>query len=172
MSFTPFIGFHFVLAAAVTMMMCSNLIASAVGTVVGNPITFPFIWIALLSRGSDPGTAGKRPPSNSSPSSSATIRASGRSISFSTTHLSTAAKRHETGWKEKAAASCCISCPPHGAPSSNSSNRHFLAAALTVKSGCDTAMNESAKVVLDADVSTRRFRDLMARSAEFSHLID
>jgi hypothetical protein len=33
-------------------------------------------------------------------------------------------------------------------------------------------MNESAKVVLDADVSTRRFRDLMARSAEFSHLID
>lgn len=50
-SFTPFIGFHFILAAAVAVLMRGNLIASAVGTVVGNPITFPFIWLATYNLG-------------------------------------------------------------------------------------------------------------------------
>jgi hypothetical protein len=50
-SFTPFIGFHFILAAAVAATIRGNLIASAVGTVVGNPITFPFIWLAAYNLG-------------------------------------------------------------------------------------------------------------------------
>ena len=50
-SFTPFIGFHFILAALVAFVVRGNLIASAVGTVVGNPITFPFIWLASYNLG-------------------------------------------------------------------------------------------------------------------------
>ena len=42
-SFTPFFGFHFVIAAALAWLLRGNLFASAVGTFVGNPITFPFI---------------------------------------------------------------------------------------------------------------------------------
>jgi uncharacterized protein (DUF2062 family) len=43
-SFTPFIGFHFVGAALLAFLMRGSLMASAIGTVVGNPWTFPFIW--------------------------------------------------------------------------------------------------------------------------------
>ncbi len=43
-SFTPFIGFHFVLAAGLSLLLRGNLIASAIGTAVGNPWTFPLIW--------------------------------------------------------------------------------------------------------------------------------
>ena len=45
MSFTPFIGFHFILAAMLALTMRGNIIASAIGTVAGNPWSFPFIWI-------------------------------------------------------------------------------------------------------------------------------
>lgn len=51
-SFTPFIGFHFLLAAALALVMRGNLLASAAGTVVGNPLTFPFIWLATFQIGS------------------------------------------------------------------------------------------------------------------------
>jgi uncharacterized protein (DUF2062 family) len=44
-SFTPLIGFHFILAALLALIMRGNIIASAIGTVAGNPWTFPFIWI-------------------------------------------------------------------------------------------------------------------------------
>lgn len=44
-SFTPFMGFHFVGAALLALVVRGNLIASAIGTVVGNPWTFPFIWL-------------------------------------------------------------------------------------------------------------------------------
>lgn len=44
-SFTPFIGFHFLLAATLAWLLNANLWASALGTVVGNPWTFPFIWL-------------------------------------------------------------------------------------------------------------------------------
>ncbi len=49
-SFTPFIGFHFILAACLAWLIRGNIIASAFGTVVGNPWTFPLIfsWIYLL----------------------------------------------------------------------------------------------------------------------------
>ena len=43
-SFTPFIGFHFVGAALLSILLRGSLLASAIGTVVGNPWTFPFIW--------------------------------------------------------------------------------------------------------------------------------
>jgi len=50
-SFTPFIGLHFVLAAALALAVRGNVIAAAIGTVVGNPWTFPFIWLWIYSLG-------------------------------------------------------------------------------------------------------------------------
>lgn len=50
-SFTPFIGFHFIIAFALAWICRGNMIASAFGTFVGNPITFPFIWIATYDVG-------------------------------------------------------------------------------------------------------------------------
>lgn len=50
-SFTPFIGAHFILAAMGTWVMGGNLLASAVGTIVGNPWTFPFIWLLSFKLG-------------------------------------------------------------------------------------------------------------------------
>jgi uncharacterized protein (DUF2062 family) len=50
-SFTPFIGFHFILAGLIAWALRGNLIASAIGTVVGNPLTFPFIWLASYNLG-------------------------------------------------------------------------------------------------------------------------
>ncbi len=43
-SFTPFVGFHFFMAALLAYVIRGNLIASAIGTVVGNPLTFPAMW--------------------------------------------------------------------------------------------------------------------------------
>jgi hypothetical protein len=50
-SFTPFIGLHFVLAALLALVLRGNLIAAAIGTAVGNPWTFPFIWLWIYSLG-------------------------------------------------------------------------------------------------------------------------
>ena len=50
-SFTPFIGFHLILAAITAWIIRGNVVSSAIGTIVGNPWTFPFIWIAVLSTG-------------------------------------------------------------------------------------------------------------------------
>jgi uncharacterized protein (DUF2062 family) len=44
-SFTPFVGLHFVLGGILAWIIRSNIIASAIGTAVGNPWTFPFIWL-------------------------------------------------------------------------------------------------------------------------------
>ena len=43
-SFTPLIGFHFVLAVIFAYLLRANYIAALIGTIVGNPISFPFIW--------------------------------------------------------------------------------------------------------------------------------
>ena len=43
-SFTPFLGLHFVSAALLALVLRGPLLASAIGTVVGNPWTFPVIW--------------------------------------------------------------------------------------------------------------------------------
>jgi uncharacterized protein (DUF2062 family) len=50
-SFTPFIGFHFVLAFALSWLTRGNLLAAALGTAVGNPWTFPFIFAATYQLG-------------------------------------------------------------------------------------------------------------------------
>ncbi|AJY46601.1 DUF2062 domain-containing protein [Martelella endophytica] len=56
-SWTPFIGFHFVSAFALAFLFGGNYFAAALGTAFGNPFTFPFIWLlswrfgnTLLSR--------------------------------------------------------------------------------------------------------------------------
>ncbi len=50
-SFTPFMGFHFILSFAIAWLFRGSMIAAAFGTAVGNPLTFPFIWAATLSIG-------------------------------------------------------------------------------------------------------------------------
>ena len=50
-SFTPFVGMHFVLGAIWAWSMRTNIIASAIGTAIGNPWTFPFIWVWIYSLG-------------------------------------------------------------------------------------------------------------------------
>ena len=44
-SFTPFVGLHFILAGLFAWVFRANIIASAIGTIVGNPWTFPLIWL-------------------------------------------------------------------------------------------------------------------------------
>lgn len=50
-SFTPFFGFHIVLAAALAWLIGGNLLAAAFGTIVGNPLSFPFVAAAALELG-------------------------------------------------------------------------------------------------------------------------
>ena len=50
-SFTPFVGLHFVLAGLAAWLTRCNILSSAVGTAVGNPWTFPFIWALLYHVG-------------------------------------------------------------------------------------------------------------------------
>jgi len=47
-SFTPFFGFHFIVAGAFAFLVRGNLLASATGTFFGNPLTFPIIaWSSI-----------------------------------------------------------------------------------------------------------------------------
>ena len=50
-SFTPYMGMHFALAALIAWILRGNLIASALGTFVGNPLTFPLIWLVAYNSG-------------------------------------------------------------------------------------------------------------------------
>ena len=50
-SFTPLIGLHFILAALLAWLIGGSIIASAIGTAVGNPWTFPVIWIGIYRLG-------------------------------------------------------------------------------------------------------------------------
>ncbi len=50
-SFTPFLGMHIVLAALLAWIIRANIISSVIGTVVGNPWTFPFIWVWIYELG-------------------------------------------------------------------------------------------------------------------------
>ena len=50
-SWTPFVGFHFLMSAAIAFVLGGNLIASAIGTVIGNPLTFPFMWWSAYAVG-------------------------------------------------------------------------------------------------------------------------
>lgn len=50
-SFTPFVGFHFILAGSTAWLIRGNILASALGTAAGNPWTFPIIWVCVLYTG-------------------------------------------------------------------------------------------------------------------------
>lgn len=50
-SFTPFLGFHFVLAGVIAWLLGGNLIASALGTAIGNPLLLPAIWASTFELG-------------------------------------------------------------------------------------------------------------------------
>ena len=50
-SFTPFLGLHFLLAALLAWIIGANILTSAMGTVVGNPWTFPAILPATYYLG-------------------------------------------------------------------------------------------------------------------------
>ena len=50
-SFTPFFGLHFLLAAGLAWLLRCNILAALFGTVVGNPLTFPFISAVSLWTG-------------------------------------------------------------------------------------------------------------------------
>lgn len=43
-SWTPFLGFHIVMAMATAYVLGGSVIAATLGTGFGNPVTFPFIW--------------------------------------------------------------------------------------------------------------------------------
>lgn len=43
-SFTPFMGLHLVLAVALSWLFGGHMLAAAIGTMFGNPWTFPLIW--------------------------------------------------------------------------------------------------------------------------------
>ena len=45
-SFLPFIGLHFFIAALLALLLRGNVLASAIGTLFGNPWTFLFIWVS------------------------------------------------------------------------------------------------------------------------------
>ena len=57
-SFTPLVGLHFFLGGIWAWLIRANVIASAIGTAVGNPWTFPFIWMWLHQLGNWMGAAG------------------------------------------------------------------------------------------------------------------
>ncbi|MFZ1816050.1 MAG: DUF2062 domain-containing protein [Rhizobiaceae bacterium] len=50
-SFTPYMGFHFIIAFGVAYVIGGNFIAAAMGTFFGNPISFPFIWTSTYATG-------------------------------------------------------------------------------------------------------------------------
>jgi uncharacterized protein (DUF2062 family) len=50
-SFTPFFGFHFILAALLAFIMRGNLLAALMATFFGNPLTFPLIATVSVELG-------------------------------------------------------------------------------------------------------------------------
>ncbi len=47
-SFTPLIGVHIILAILLSWILKANYFSSVVGTFIGTPLTYPFIWFASL----------------------------------------------------------------------------------------------------------------------------
>ena len=50
-SFTPFVGLHFVFGGICAWAIRANIMASIIGTAVGNPWSFPFIWTLIYNLG-------------------------------------------------------------------------------------------------------------------------
>ncbi|MEM7650532.1 MAG: DUF2062 domain-containing protein [Pseudomonadota bacterium] len=51
-SFTPLVGTHFIQAGIVAYLMRANILAALIGTFVGTPWTFPFMWWMGMTLGS------------------------------------------------------------------------------------------------------------------------
>jgi uncharacterized protein len=49
--FTPFLGFQMMIAALLAMALRGSVVASAVGSFAGNPLTYPIIWISTFTVG-------------------------------------------------------------------------------------------------------------------------
>ena len=50
-SFTPLFGLHFLIAGLLSYVLRANVLASLLGTFIGNPITFPIITVFNLKLG-------------------------------------------------------------------------------------------------------------------------
>ena len=50
-SFTPLFGLHFLIAGLLSYVLRANVLASLIGTFMGNPITFPIITVFNLKLG-------------------------------------------------------------------------------------------------------------------------
>ena len=50
-SFTPRFGLHFLIAGLLSYLLRANVLASLIGTFIGNPITFPIITVFNLKLG-------------------------------------------------------------------------------------------------------------------------
>lgn len=51
MSFSPLIGIHVIGAALLAWLLRANILASAAGTLAGNPALFPLIWVWIYKSG-------------------------------------------------------------------------------------------------------------------------
>lgn len=50
-SWTPFLGFHILMALVITYLLAGNMVAAAIGTGFANPLTFPLIWTSSYELG-------------------------------------------------------------------------------------------------------------------------
>jgi uncharacterized protein (DUF2062 family) len=50
-SFTPLVGFHLIISFAIAWALGANMVAGAIGTAIGNPLTFPLIWASTYELG-------------------------------------------------------------------------------------------------------------------------
>ena len=50
-SMMPFMGLHFLISMGIAWLIRASMIAAAIGTIVGNPWTFPFIWVGTYEFG-------------------------------------------------------------------------------------------------------------------------
>ena len=51
LAMTPFIGFHYLLCFVAAFLVRGNVLAAVLGTTIGNPLTFPFIWFLTFEAG-------------------------------------------------------------------------------------------------------------------------
>lgn len=51
-SFTPFLGLHMMSAGLIAWALGGSVIASALGTFAGNPLSYPVIWLSTFNLGS------------------------------------------------------------------------------------------------------------------------
>lgn len=51
LSFTPFMGLHFLLSIGLARILNGSILAAMIGTIAGNPWTFPVIWLLTYKIG-------------------------------------------------------------------------------------------------------------------------